>query len=236
MVSNLPNPLDHAHMSAASPQKRHHPADSRPSGPNRTPPSTKGCRYPVELLTTKEIERLLGQFSRRSPSGMRNQALVVTLWRAGLRLQEALDLRPRDLDLDAGTINVQRGKGGKQRIVAMDPTAMAVVAQWMARRAKLGAGRAAPLFCQISTGAVGKPMSPSYVRTALKRAADRAGIDKRVHPHQLRHVMATSLAREQFPLRLVQQQLGHSSLATTERYLAKLAPEELAAAMGRRQW
>ncbi len=70
----------------------------------------------------------------------------------------------------------------------------------------------------------------------LPRLAKRAGIEKRVHPHALRHSHAAELARERLPVNLIQAQLGHSSLATTSRYLAHIAPEELVEAMQRRLW
>ena len=70
----------------------------------------------------------------------------------------------------------------------------------------------------------------------LLRVAPRAGIEKRVHPHALRHSHAAELARERLPVNLIQAQLGHSSLATTSRYLAHIAPEDLIEAMQRREW
>lgn len=202
----------------------------------RSMPCTKGRSFPVEVLTSDEVQALLAACGRRSPSGIRNRALVVVLWRGGLRVQEALDLRPRDIDLDQGLVNVRHGKGEKQRIVGIDAMAIAVIEQWLFARSKLGIGGQAPLFAQITSGRLGEPLSQSYVRQALKRLARSAGIEKRVHPHGLRHTLASSLANEGAPLHLVQAQLGHSSLATTERYIARIAPTELATAMRDRAW
>lgn len=88
------------------------------------------------------------------------------------------------------------------------------------------------VFCTLQ----GEPMETAYVRALLPRLALKAGIEKRVHAHGLRHTHAAELAREGTPLNLVQAQLGHSSLATTDRYLRHIAPEELVRAMKARPW
>ncbi len=79
-------------------------------------------------------------------------------------------------------------------------------------------------------------MASAYGRVLCTRLARRAGIDKRVHPHGLRHTRAAELAFEGVPMNVVQAQLGHSSLATTSRYLAHIAPAELVKAMQARTW
>ncbi len=77
----------------------------------------------------------------------------------------------------------------------------------------------------------GRPLDPTYVRHALRRMAGRAGIERRVHPHMLRHTHAAELAREGVPMNVIQMQLGHSSLATTSRYLAHVHPQQVVEAM-----
>ena len=79
-------------------------------------------------------------------------------------------------------------------------------------------------------------MNPSHVRTLLRRLADRVGIDKRVHPHGLRHTHAYELMMEGVPMPIIQQQLGHVSLATTDRYLSHIAPRQVIETMGQREW
>ncbi len=79
-------------------------------------------------------------------------------------------------------------------------------------------------------------MSAQYVRAMLARMADRAGIDKRVAPHQLRHTHAAELVEENTPMPVIRDQLGHSSLAVTDRYLRDVAPGEVIAAMQHRTW
>jgi len=199
----------------------------------RTPPN-KNKKYPPEVLTDDEVHALIGQCSARTPTGLRNRALMAVLYRAGLRISEALALRPKDLDSEAGTVRVLVGKGKRDRTVGMDAGAFAVVARWLGVRAHLGidAARGAPLFCTLA----GRPLLASYVRTMLPRLARGAGIPKRVHPHGLRHTHAAQLAREGVPLNVIQAQLGHSNIATTSHYLQHVAPQQLIRVMKGRAW
>lgn len=198
-------------------------------------PGNAGRKFPAEVLTREEIERLLAALGR-GYAGARNRAIVVVLWRCGLRVAEALALHPKDVDLAAGTVTVLHGKGDRRRLVGIDTGASAVVEKWMLKRAELGLGRGAPLFCVISQPTLGKPLYSAYVREALKDAALRAGIDKRVHPHGFRHTFACELAREGAPMTTVQRLLGHGDLATTARYLAGLSPWEAIDFARLRQW
>jgi site-specific recombinase XerD len=198
-------------------------------------PANYGRTFPAEVLTPDEVSRLLAACSHRGPSGLRNRALIVTLWRGGLRIAEALALEPKDIDPARGTITVLRGKGNQRRTVGIDPQAMAVLERWLEARRALVAGRA-PVFCRIAAPHRGREIRSAYVRTMLKRVAGRAGIEKRVHPHGLRHTHAYELANEGVPLHLIQAQLGHNSLATTDRYVRHIAPVALVQAMQARPW
>src|SRR5208283_631968 len=106
------------------------PVDSAPSEkPSKLglPPPNKGKKYPPEPLTVEEVRALLASCSRRAPTGVRNRALVTILWRAGLRIAEALALRPADVDLAAGTLRILHGKGDKSRLAGLDPEGCAVL-------------------------------------------------------------------------------------------------------------
>lgn len=183
------------------------------------PPTNAGKTYPSEILTPNEARTLLYAPSNRAPTGLRNRALIAVMYGAGLRLAEALALRPTDVNLDAGSIRILHGKGDKARTVGIDEGALVHVARWMDTRRTLGI-RGRVLMCTLDGG----PLSPRYVRAMLARAAVRAGVDKRVHPHGLRHTHAAELEASGFTVSEIQQQLGHASLNTTAVYLNHISP------------
>jgi site-specific recombinase XerD len=183
------------------------------------PPTNAGQSFPPEPLTATEAKALLHAPSTRAPTGLRNRALIACLYGAGLRLAEALALKPADVDLDAGQIRVLHGKGDVARTAGIDAGALVHVARWADYRRTLGF-RNGPLLCTLD----GKPLSPRYVRAMLTRMAARAGIDKRVHPHGLRHTHAAELEQGGFTVTEIQGQLGHANLATTAVYLNHISP------------
>ena len=135
---------------------------------------------PPEPLTTDEVERLIKAATDRYPTGRRNRALLVCLWRGGLRCQEMLDLKPADIDTTAGTIRVLHGKGDKARLVGLDSGAVALIQRWLDKRATLGMNGDQRAFCTLK----GRPLQSSYVRALLPRLAKRAGIDKIINLSQ----------------------------------------------------
>src|SRR5438552_13871622 len=107
---------------------------------------TGRSKLDADLLTAAEIERLMRQCSRRAPTGVRNRALIAVCWRCGLRIGEALALAVKDFDPDSGTLVVQRGKGGKRRVVGVDAGTAAVVSRWLELRRKLRMSAGGALF------------------------------------------------------------------------------------------
>ena len=194
-------------------------------------PANKGKTYRAEVLTESEMNAIIGACSATSLTGIRNRALLTILYRGGLRIAEALALRPADIDPDRGTVRVLHGKGDKSRTLGLEPGAMAAVQRWADKRRQAGI-RGRVLLCTLNGG----PMSQQYVRAMLRRAADSAGIERRVVPHQMRHTHAAELVSEGVSMPVIRDQLGHSSLAVTDRYLRDIAPGEVIAAMQRRQW
>lgn len=186
-------------------------------------------KRPIEVLSPDEVGTLIQAASNRAPSGIRNRALIAVLYFSGLRLAEALALKPRDVDLKGGEINVRRGKGGRQRLAGLNAEAQAHLSRWMETRRKLGIDGRRPVFCthsKMNGRRRVRPLSPRYAQIALHRLAGRAGIEKRVHPHGLRHSHACHLLRKGVPLPDIQRQLGHVSLATTDEYLRGLGAGE----------
>ena len=163
----------------------------------------------------------------RGKTSIRNRAIVVVGWRTGLRASEVINLRPKDIDLTAGTIRVLHGKGQKHRTVGIDPEAAAVGSLWSQARTDLGVSKRSTFFCTLS----GRPLQTSYLRAMIPRIARRAGIEKRVHMHGLRHTFSVELARENTPIHVIMAALGHSNVSTTSNYIAHLEDPELVSEM-----
>jgi site-specific recombinase XerD len=192
----------------------------------------KSRRLDADLLTRREIEGLIRACSYRAPTGVRNRALIALAWRGGLRVSEVLALRPKDVDVDSGVVVVQHGKGDKTRRVGIDAGTGALVARWIEARRKSGMGPNRPLICTLDGG----QMDSSYVRHLLPRLAKRAGIEKRVHCHGLRHAYAVELEREGATVSAIRDLLGHSSASVTDRYLRRLGAGEAVDFARSREW
>lgn len=184
-------------------------------------PANKGRKLPPEVLTRSELDSLIKSCDRRSFTGLRAKALIVFMWRTGLRCSEALSVRPCDLSRKQNTVRVLHGKGAKARTVGIDDSTLALIDDWIGRRKAVGV-REGPLFCSRT----GSPVHGSSVRRLFDMLRQRAGLSKRFHPHSLRHTFACELVREGTPVNIVQQLLGHNNLATTNTYLQGIEPLE----------
>ena len=195
------------------------------------PPRNKGIRYPADPPTVDEIVAVM-RHTADDRHGFRLRAMIVVLWRAGLRIHEALALAEHDLDQRRGSVLVRSGKGGRRREVGMDEWGWEQVRPWLSARADMPAG---PLFCIIDGPTRGRPWTGASLRREFRRIAAEAGVRRRFAPHQLRHAHALELAREGVPLNIIQRQLGHSNLGTTSIYLQGIDPEEILAAVRARR-
>jgi integrase len=194
-------------------------------------PRNKGLRYPADPPTVEEIVAVMRQVDG-DPHGARLRAVIVVLWRAGLRIQEALALTERDLDPRRGSILVRHGKGARRREVGMDAWGFEQLRPWLSERGRLPIG---PLLCVIDGPTRGRPWSAARVRVEFRGLAARAGVRRRFAPHQLRHAHALELAREGVPLNVIQRQLGHANLGTTSIYLQGIDTEEIIATVHARR-
>jgi site-specific recombinase XerD len=195
-------------------------------------PAQKGLTLPAEILAPDEVLAILDE-CRGTTTGIRDRALITVMYRSGLRVNEALSLEPKDVDLRIGAIAVLHGKGDRRRTVGIDPGASPVIKHWVnVRRDRLAPPRGVPLFCSQKC----RRMSKSMVREMLVRNTARAGIEKRVHPHGLRHTMAYELLMEGVPIPIIQRQLGHTSLQTTDTYLSQIAPKQVLEVITSRSW
>src|SRR5215216_1253887 len=150
------------------------------------PPRNEGMRYPADPPTIEEIVTVM----RRAGDGIhgrRPRGLIVVLWRAGLRICEALALAEADLDPRRGSLLVRRGEGGRRREVGMDDWAWEQLAPWLDVRVELPVG---PLFCVVNGATRGRPWAAAAARTEPRRVAREAGVRRRFAPHQLRHAHA----------------------------------------------
>src|SRR3712207_5188157 len=147
----------------APPARRRSPA-TMPGFHCGRPPRNKGLRYPADPPAIEEIVSVM-RVAGTTTHGLRTRALVVVLWRAGLRISEALALAESDLDRSRGSIVVRRGKGGKRRQVGMDRWAWEQVGPWLDARLTLPVGA---LLCVIDGPTAGRPWSPAAARSTLR--------------------------------------------------------------------
>ena len=195
------------------------------------PPRNKGRLYPADPPSVEEIVAVMRQ-TGDDRHGLRLRALIVVLWRGGLRVQEALALGERDLDPRRGSLLVRHGKGGRRREIGMDAWGWEQLQPWLAARLELPVG---PLFCVIDGPTRGRPWSGAGVRVEFRRLAAQASVRRRFAPHQLRHAHAVELAREGVALNIIQRQLGHANLGTTSIYLQGIDTEEIIATVHARR-
>lgn len=198
-------------------------------------PGNFGRTYPPEPVNAKDVSRLLNA-TGGGFAGARDRALYTTLWGTGLRIAEALALLPAEVDLDERTLTVLKGKGGKRRTVGLDAQTTEELERWLKKRARLEVTDANPVFCVISKPTVGKYLYASCVREQLHDCARRAGIRKRVTPHQFRHGLATDLAKRGVPINVISKVLGHSNSAITARYIDHVDVESALDALRLRTW
>lgn len=137
-------------------------------------PANAGKTYPAEVYSRQEVEKVLRQLAR-GYLGLRNRAIVVTLWRCGLRIEEALALDPEDIDLLEGTLLVRHGKNNRQRTLGLDHESIDALATWLERREELGFTPDQPLFPVCYGVTRGKPIYSSDFRDALSSPAAAPG-------------------------------------------------------------
>lgn len=187
--------------------------ETNPAKPLRNP--RKGRMLP-HFLSADDLGRLFEAPPADEPMGLRDRAILETMYSAGLRVGEVVGLDDGDLDFDAAILRV-RGKGRKERLAPVGTYATRALERWLrARRlhASIEKGAGAPVF----VNRFGRRLTTRSVGRMLEKYLKVAGLDSRTTPHSLRHSFATHLLDRGADIRSVQELLGHKSLVTTQIY------------------
>lgn len=179
--------------------------------------SPKTGRHLPDVLTVSEIDRIVASIDLLQPEGHRNKAMIETMYGCGLRVSELCGLKLNDIYLDEGFIKVT-GKGNKQRLVPMSPTAIKEIRIYLEGTRNfinIKPGAESYLFLSVRRG---RPISRVMVFDIVKKLSREAGITKSISPHTFRHSFATHLLEGGANLRAIQCMLGHEKIATTEIY------------------
>ena len=170
----------------------------------------------MRFLEPAEVEKLLAVPNLRSETGLRNRVICQLQWETGMRIAEVLDLRVRDVVVGEKKVTIQKGKGGKTRVVYWRSDELSLLLErWKKRRPK-----SEFLFPTIrSAEGKGRRIEPRQYRLQFDRYVATAGLPEWTTTHVLRHSFATHFLNCGGNIRTLQIVLGHSSLATTERYL-----------------
>ena len=186
---------------------------TNPAKPLRNP--RKGRSLP-HFLSAEDIGRLLSSPPASTTMGLRDRAILETMYSAGLRVSETVGLNRSDIDFEDGILRV-RGKGRKERLAPIGSYAAAALQKWLAK-ARLNprepAGGAAP----VVLNKFGRRLTTRSVARMLEKYLQLASLDTRTTPHSLRHSFATHLLDRGADIRSVQELLGHKSLVTTQIY------------------
>ena len=168
-----------------------------------------------KTLSESSVEQLLAAPAENTALGLRDRAMLETIYATGLRVSELVNIALSELDSTAGLVRIT-GKGGRERIVPLGQEALAHLAQYLndARPELLGYRISEAVFVTRRGG----PMSRQAFWQLIKRYATVAGVDGALSPHSLRHAFATHLLNHGADLRSVQMLLGHSDLSTTQIY------------------
>lgn len=178
--------------------------------------SPRPGRHLPDVLSVEEIDAMISMIPEGKDETLRNTAIIELLYGSGLRVSELTEARISRLHFDEGFILVE-GKGSKQRLVPLSPTAVDLLNRYLQERAlkKIKPEASDTIFISRQ----GRGMSRVMVFYIIRDLAAMAGITKKVSPHTLRHSFATHLLEGGASLRVIQELLGHESISTTEIYI-----------------
>ncbi|MDE6484367.1 MAG: site-specific tyrosine recombinase XerD [Duncaniella sp.] len=169
-----------------------------------------------EVLSVEEIDDMIAAIDTSDTLGVRNRAIMETLYGSGLRVSELVNIEISRLYLDDGYMIV-RGKGDKERMAPLSPVAADAIREWLEVRDEFEPSVADANILFLNRR--GHQLTRQMIFTVVRRLADAAGITKTISPHTLRHSFATHLLEGGANLRAIQMMLGHESITTTQIYL-----------------
>lgn len=173
-------------------------------------------RLPKHVLTAEEVESVLRQTDTGDPLGVRDRAVIETLYSTGIRRMELVNLHVLDVDAERGTLLVRQGKGRKDRLVPIGERALYWINRYVAQvRLHLVVGHDDGTLFLTRTGEV---FNMNWLSRTVARYIDNAHIGKRGGCHLFRHTMATLMLEGGADIRYIQAMLGHADLATTQIY------------------
>jgi integrase/recombinase XerC len=187
--------------------------DHNPAKPLRNP---RRSRHLPHFLSSAQLKQLLSTPPMDEPLGLRDRAILETMYSAGLRVSETVGMNDGDMDLAQGLVRI-RGKGRKERLAPLGSFAVRAIKRWLRVRElspRITAGRSAPVF----VNRFGTRLTTRSVARLLEKHLKVSGLDIRTTPHSLRHSFATHLLDHGADIRSVQELLGHKSIATTQIY------------------
>jgi integrase len=192
----------------------------RPSFSVKNPPRkpTNASRRTREYLTPQEVDRVIGAARKMGRHAVRNTALILLIYRHGLRVAEAVALRWEAVDVQAGTIHICRVKQGRPAVHPLRGPELRALRQ---------VRRMYPDTAYLFVSERGGPLTARAVHHIVQRAGQVAGLSFPIHPHMLRHACGFYLANRGFDTRAIQQYLGHCNIQHTVRYTA-LTPHRFA--------
>jgi integrase/recombinase XerD len=173
-------------------------------------------RLPKVVLTVAEMEQVLAQPNVNDPLGLRDRALMETLYSTGMRRLELAHLKLYDLDTERGTVTIRQGKGKKDRVIPIGDRAAAWIEKYLREsRPQLAVE---PDDHTVFLSNAGEPFCLDHLSDLVRTHVDSANIGKRGACHLFRHCMATLMLENGADIRYIQQMLGHSDLKTTQIY------------------
>lgn len=189
---------------------------------------------PKNILQEQEINSLLEKPNLKTPTGLRDKAILELMYSTAIRRQETVNLNIYDINLNEGTVRVNKGKNRKDRIVPIGKTACRSIKKYLNKVRNIYVKRnknrdAAAIEQPLFLTEHGNKLKPATLNYIVKKYAGTISLRRKISCHSLRHTCATHLLRAGANLRLIQQMLGHNSITTTQIY-TRVSPMDLKAA------